>query len=294
MKRSRIFCVALLLLSLILSACTNVRTDPGTVAMYTPGTYTSSGKGYGGMVEVTVTVDTKKITAVKIVGDKETKGVGSRAIDELPAKIVAANGKVDAVAGASLTSAAIFEGLDGALSKAKGKVAVVAPIAFKPGTYSGKAKGYNGDVVLKVTFTENAIADIAVDKSKETEHVGDSAYPILIKDIKAFTSTGVDSVSGATFTSRATLLAVEDAAMQAGCDIAALRKGGKPFVLTPGPKIVDSYDIVIVGAGGAGMAAAAQAAQEGATVLVIEKAVEMGGNTLVSGGAYQAVQPSMV
>jgi NADPH-dependent 2,4-dienoyl-CoA reductase/sulfur reductase-like enzyme len=67
------------------------------------------------------------------------------------------------------------------------------------------------------------------------------------------------------------LAAVEDAAKQAGCDTAALRKGAKPFVLLPGPKVVDSYDVVIVGAGGAGMAAAAQAAQDGASVLVIEK-----------------------
>ena len=294
MKHSRLLAATLVALLLILSACTNAPSDKGAAAIYTPGTYTASGKGYGGMVDVTVTVDTKKITAVKIQGDKETKGIGSRAIDELPAKIVAANGKVDATAGASLTSAAIFEGLNGALSKAKGNIAITAPIAFKPGTYFGKAKGYNGDVVLKVTFTENSIADIAVDKSKETEHVGDSAYPIILKDIKDYTSTGVDIVSGATFTSRASLLAVEDAAKQAGCDVAALRKGAKPFLLTPGPKIVENYDVVIVGAGGAGMAAAAQAAQEGATVLVIEKAVEMGGNTLVSGGAYQAVQPSMV
>lgn len=294
MKTSRTIAALLAVLSLGLSSCVNSPADSGTKGIYTPGSYTSSGKGYGGMVDVTVTVDGKKITAVKVVGDKETKGIGSKAVDELPAKIVAANGKVDGLTGASLTSAAIFEGLDGALKKAKGDVAQMAALAFKPGMYVGKAKGYNGDVSLKVTFTENAIADIAVDKSKETEHVGDSAFPILFKDIKGFTSTGVDTVSGATFTSRATLLAVEDAAKQAGCDIAALRKGAKPFVLTPGPKVVDTYDVVIVGAGGAGMAAAAQAAQDGATVLVIEKAVEMGGNTLVSGGAFQAVQPSMV
>jgi fumarate reductase flavoprotein subunit len=293
MKRLKFAAVLLAAIALLLSSCVNAPTSD-KAGTYVPGTYTASGQGYGGAVDVTVTVDAKKITAVSIKGDKETEGIGAEAIKELPAKIVAANGKVDAVAGASFTSGAVFEALDLALAKAKGQATESAPIAFKPGTYTGIGKGYNGDVVLKVSFTENAIADIKVDKSKETEHVGDSAYPIIIKDIKDFTSTGVDTVSGASFTSRAVLAAVEDAAKQAGCDIAALRKGAKPFVLTPGPKVVDSYDVVIVGAGGAGMAAAAQAAQDGASVLVIEKAVEMGGNTLVSGGSYQAVQPSMV
>lgn len=293
MKRPKLFAVLLAAFALLLSACVNAP-ESDKAGTYVPGTYTASGQGYGGAVDVSVTVDAKKITAVNVKGDKETEGIGSRAIEELPAKIVAANGKVDAVAGASFTSSAIFEALDQALAKAKGKAEESAPIAFKPGTYTGTGKGYNGDVVLKVSFTENAIADIRVDKSKETEHVGDSAYSIIIKDIKDFTSTGVDTVSGATFTSRAVLAAVEDAAKQAGCDTATLRKGAKPFVLLPGPKVVDSYDVVIVGAGGAGMAAAAQAAQDGASVLVIEKAVEMGGNTLVSGGAFQAVQPSMV
>lgn len=292
-KRTRILAAVLAGLSLMAAGCVNAPTA-AKAGVYKPGTYTASAQGYGGAVEVTITVDANKITAVKIVGDDETQGIGSRAVEEMPAKIVAAGGKVDGVSGASFSSEAILEALDGALKQARGEAAPAAAVSFKPGTYTGTAKGYNGPVTLKVTFTDKAVADIAVAASKETQHVGDSAYPILFKEIKDCTSTGVDAVSGATFTSRATLAAVEDAAKQAGCDIAALRKGAKPFTLTAGPKIVDSYDIVIIGAGGAGMAAAAQAAQNGATVLVMEKAVEMGGNTLVSGGSYQAVQPSMV
>ncbi|TXT43648.1 MAG: FMN-binding protein [Spirochaetes bacterium] len=281
-------------LILLLAGCANSQLDSKGPNIYTPGTYTASAIGYGGMVDVAVTVSGKKILEVKAVGKNETPGIGTKALDQLPPKIVKANGKVDGISGATLTSTAIFEAMDAALKKAKGEVPSTVSIAFKPGTYIGKAKGYNGEVSLKVTFTDKSISSISVDKSRETEHVGDSAFPILFKDIQDFTSTGVDSISGATFTSRAILLAVEDAAKQAGCDIAALRRGARPFVLTPGQKIVDTYDVVVIGAGGAGMAAAAQAAQNGATVLVIEKAVEMGGNTLVSGGSYQAVQPSMV
>jgi fumarate reductase flavoprotein subunit len=284
----------LMLLPLMMLACTNTPTSSTTSGIYTPGTYTGSAQGFGGEVKVTVTVDAQKITAVKIVGDNETPALGGRAVAELPQKIVAANGKVDGLSGATITSTAIAEALEAALKQARGEGAKASSISFKPGTYIGTAKGYNGDVSLKVTFSENAITDIEVAKSSETEHVGTSAYPILFKDIKEYTSTSVDSVSGATFTSRAVFGAVEDAAKQAGCDVTALRKGAKPFVLTPGKKITDTYDVVIVGAGGAGMAAAAQAAQDGASVLVIEKEAEMGGNTLVSGGAFQACQPSMV
>lgn len=293
-KRSLNIITLLMLLPLMMVACTNAPKSSTTSGIYIPGTYTASAQGFGGEVEVTVTVDAQKITAVKIVGDKETPSLGGRAVAELPQKIVAANGKVDGISGATITSTAIAEALEAALKQARGEGTKAASIAFKPGSYVGTAKGYNGDVSLKVTFSENAITDIEVVQSKETEHVGTSAYPILFKDIKEYTSTGVDSVSGATFTSRAVLGAVEDAAKQAGCDVAALRKGAKPFVLTPGKKITETYDVVIVGAGGAGMAAAAQAAQDGASVLVIEKEAEMGGNTLVSGGAFQACQPSMV
>ena len=94
-------------------------------------------------------------------------------------------------------------------------------IAFTPGTYEGTAAGYNGDVVLSVTFTEDTIESIEVVSSAETEHVGDVAYDILFPQIIEYTSTGVDSVSGATFTSRAVFNAVNAAAEQAGCDVAA-------------------------------------------------------------------------
>ena len=110
-----------------------------------------------------------------------------------------------------------------------------------------------------------------------------------LPQIIEYTSTGVDSVSGATFTSRAVFGAVNAAAEQAGCDVDALQAGAKPFAYEAQEPIEVTHDVVIVGAGGAGIAAAAQAAQNGDTVLVIETNAEVGGNTLVSGGQYQSV-----
>ena len=92
-------------------------TDASAVA---DGTYTASGKGIGGDVPVTVTVEGGKITAVEVGDNSETQGIGSKAIEQLPDAIVAANGTdgVDAVAGATVTSKAIFSAVNDALANA--------------------------------------------------------------------------------------------------------------------------------------------------------------------------------
>jgi uncharacterized protein with FMN-binding domain len=93
-----------------------------------------------------------------------------------------------------------------------------AAISFTPGTYTGKGVGFSGEVVIDVTFSEDAITDIKLVSSMETDHVGTPAFDIMFEAIKTHTSTGVDAVSGATLTSNAVLRAVEDAAAQAGCE----------------------------------------------------------------------------
>ncbi|HBP24634.1 MAG TPA: FMN-binding protein, partial [Oribacterium sp.] len=105
--------------------------------------------------------------------------------------------------------------------------------------------------------------------------------------------TGVDAVSGATFSSKALKDAVNDAAEQAGVTNKDAFTSNTVETKAQDP-IEDTWDVVVVGGGGAGMAAAAQAAQNGDSVLVIEKNAEVGGNTLVSGGQYQSVMPYLV
>ena len=84
------------------------------------GSYEGSAKGIGGDVPVTVTVSGGKITDVTVGDNSETQGIGSKAIEQLPAKIVAAGGTdgVDAVSGATVTSKAIFEAVNAALGSA--------------------------------------------------------------------------------------------------------------------------------------------------------------------------------
>ncbi|MCH1939227.1 FAD-dependent oxidoreductase [Holdemania massiliensis] len=166
-------------------------------------------------------------------------------------------------------------------------------LQFKAGSYTASAQGYNGEVTIEATFSENAITDIQIQEQKETAHVGDSAYPILIEDIIAANGTGVDGVSGATFTSIALKNAVNAAAEAAeASDLDTFKKNTVTHQAKD--EITGTWDVVIVGAGGAGMMAAAQAAQNGDTVLIIEKNAEMGGNTLVSGGAYQSTFDAVV
>ena len=264
---------------------------------FTAGTYEASANGFGGPVVVKITVDENAITAAEITGESETPAIGGAAMETIAATLVGkSDAEIDGVTGATLTSNAVKEALAAALAQASGEAAPAedAPIAFTAGTYTATAAGYNGDVTVEVTFSESAVTDIKVVASGETEHVGgDVAFSKMIPDMIACNGTGVDGATGATFSARALRTAVNDAAEQAGCtNMAAFQ--ANTVVHEAQAAIEETYDVVIVGAGGAGIAAAAQAAQEGNTVLVIEKNAEIGGNTLVSGGQYQSVMPYLV
>lgn len=145
---------------------------------------------------------------------------------------------------------------------------------------------------LDVTFDETKVTDIQVKSSLETAHVGDVAFEPLFEDILLANGTGVDSISGATFSSAAVKAAVKDAASQAGADVALFEQNS--YKHEAGEPIEGTWDVVVVGAGGAGVAAAAQASQDGNSVLIIETNAEIGGNTLVSGGQYQSVMKYLV
>lgn len=265
-------------------------------ATFTPGEYEATAQGFGGDVTVKVTVDENAVTAVEITGEDETPALGGAAIEEFTTSLVGVSDAeaVEAVSGATVTSTAVKEALAKALAQAKGEAAEnTAELAFTAGTYTGKASGYNGEVELAVTFSDTAVTAVELVSSKETQYVGDVAFEPMFADVVEANGSGVDTVSGATFTSAAIRNAVNDAAEQAGCTNMDAFKSNKVVHEAQAP-IEETYDVVIVGAGGAGIAAAAQAAQDGNTVLVIEKNAQVGGNTLVSGGQYQSVMPYLV
>lgn len=166
-------------------------------------------------------------------------------------------------------------------------------VSFVPGAYEVSTDGYGGPMSLEVSFNANSIADIKVLSEKETSDIGHTALPAIIKRIIKANGTGIDAVTGATTTSNAVISAVQEAAKLAGVSDYAAFESNRAKISRP-KAVKDSWDIVVVGAGGAGLAAAAQAAQDGNTVLVIEKNADLGGNTVISGGAYQSVIPYLV
>ncbi len=114
---------------------TPAQTPSGGEGAYTPGTYSAQAQGFGGAVEVTMTFDAAGITDVKIVGDKETAGIGGKAVEDMPAQILEAqSAEVDGVAGATYTSTAVREAAASCIAQAKGESATAA-VKIGPGTY---------------------------------------------------------------------------------------------------------------------------------------------------------------
>lgn len=153
---------------------------------------------------------------------------------------------------------------------------------YTPGTYTGTAAGKNGDVKVEVTFSANAIDSVKVVEHSETAGISDGAIENIPAAIVENQSLAVDTVSGATVTSDAILQAVADAVAQAGGDVEALKNAAAPAGEKEAKEL--SADVIVVGGGGAGMAAATRLAQLGKSVILVEKSGFLGGAISVSGG----------
>ncbi len=185
---------------------------------------------------------------------------------------------------ALLLSAAMTLGLFGSVQFAAASESLA-------GTYEGTGKGRNGDIVVEVTLDEDGtIQNIEVKEQEETDGVGTPAFDALIPQIVDNNSLAVDTFTGATLTSEGLLEAIENALLAAGADPADYQE---EISAEQGMDTVYKVDVAIVGAGGAGMAAAASASAEGATVLVLEKAASIGGNTKLGEGTYDSVDPEL-
>ncbi|KPU43139.1 urocanate reductase precursor [Oxobacter pfennigii] len=166
-----------------------------------------------------------------------------------------------------------------------------ANAVYKAGTYDASAAGKIGDISLSVTFSESRIERIDIVDHQETPGISDPALERIPKAIIDNQSLAVDAVAGATITSNAILTAVESAVVKAGGNVDALKV--KKAADKKAENIEKTADVIIIGGGGAGISAAASAAENGATVILIEKSASLGGNTLVSGFAWNAVDPEI-
>ena len=258
---------------------------------YTPGTYTAAIAGQNGPVKVEVTTSADKILSVKIIDQKETEGIGSKAVAALPSEIVKAqSADVQGIAGASVSSAAIKKAVQECLNQAQGKKA--APLALKNGTFEGKAYGNNGWLTVEVNIKDNKITDIKTPGQRETKYLGDTAIREIGKDVLQYQTLNVDNIAGATVTSTALKTAIAQAIEKAGGDIAAFQKPVPETIKKVAGITKGSADLIIVGAGGAGLSAAVTAKDLGVkNVLVLEKMPVIGGNTLRCASAFNAADP---
>lgn len=149
--------------------------------------------------------------------------------------------------------------------------------------------GGKGAIEVAVTVDENgAVTAIEVTKNGDTAGISDPAVAQIPDLIVEQQTANVDAVAGATKTSDAIMAAVLDAVTKAGLDTVKWSTKVET-VAEKAEDVTIETEIVVIGGGGAGLAAAVQANQLGSKVLVLEKMGKVGGNTILAGGALNAV-----
>ncbi|MBU5675517.1 flavocytochrome c [Alkaliphilus sp. MSJ-5] len=161
---------------------------------------------------------------------------------------------------------------------------------FNAGTYTALAAGHNGDIKIELIVDDSSIKDVKVLEHIESPGISDPAIERIPKAIVDGQTLAVDVISGATVTSNAIIAAVTEAIKLAGGDVDALTVK-KDIEKNTGETVEHTTDVIVIGGGGAGLAAAVSAHQNGAKVIVVEKMPRLGGNTILSGSAYNAVDP---
>ena len=171
-----------------------------------------------------------------------------------------------------------------------------ASVFAAPTTVEGTGVGKHGDITVAVTFDAGKIQDIKIVKNAENPILAKKVFTDLKDQVVAFSSTDVDLVSGATFSAKGFIDAVNDAAKKAGVTLAKADKKALKKAARELPK-TSNYDVVVIGAGGAGFSAAITARNAGANVVLLEKMPAVGGNSLISGAemnvARNWVQPKL-
>lgn len=155
------------------------------------------------------------------------------------------------------------------------------------GDFTGTAKGFGGDVSVTLTLTDGAITGCTAEGKDETQGVGSEAIAKMPGEIAESGSIAVDGVSGATVTSTAIKEAAAAALTAAGLNPDDYKIEVKADETKAEDSTVDA-DVVIVGAGGAGMTAAITAAAEGKSVVIVESQPMVGGNSVRATGGMNA------
>ncbi|MBR1821667.1 MAG: FAD-dependent oxidoreductase [Clostridia bacterium] len=146
------------------------------------------------------------------------------------------------------------------------------------GTFEGESSGFHGPVKVEVTLEDGAITDVTVTEAAETVGVSDYSLSEMPKRIVEHQTWNVDATTGATFSAYAVKLAVKNAIEASGAE------GLDAEVHETAEDETIDTDVLVIGAGIAGLSAAIEAANAGAQVVVLEKLDRLGGSSVTAGG----------
>lgn len=162
---------------------------------------------------------------------------------------------------------------------------------MKNGKYQVRAQGHGSESMpMAVTIEDDKIKNIEIDSSGETKGVADEVFNRLPKQIIDNQTLNVDAVSGATISSHGVVDGIAQAITEAGGDATEWKKRNKPVAAKATDEEI-TVDVAVVGAGGAGLAAAVRSIQHGEKVAILEKYPQIGGNTSRAGGPMNAAEP---
>ena len=216
------------------NAAENTQTATGSFDL-ADGVYKGSATGFSGPVTVAVTIMDKKITSIDILSSTDDEAFFNRAKGVIDRIISSQSFDVDVVSGATYSSNGIIKAVKNALTGEKDKTvtgkskqesasesdsssvekaAVQDASAYKDGTYYGTGKGFAGTMKVKVDIAGGKIASISIVSTKDGDSYVKSASSLLDTIVEK-QSTNVDTVSGATFSSRGIIAAVRSALSQA-------------------------------------------------------------------------------
>ena len=208
-------------------------------AAYRDGTYYGTGTGFGGTMKVKVEIHGGKITEIQIVENQDGSEYISRASSLINEIISSQSTNVDTVSGATYSSVGIIQAVRDALSQAavsgngtaasnstavngsgdasgqnQNASSATGTVPYKEGIYYGTAEGYSGDVSVAVVIQEQTIKAILITETSDDEAFFNRAMDV-VKNVLKTQSTDVDTVSGATYSSKGILGAIRNALKQA-------------------------------------------------------------------------------
>ena len=202
---------------------------------YKDGTYYGTGTGFGGTLKVQVDISGGKIAAIQILENNDGSEYISKASSIIKAIISSQSTNVDTVSGATYSSVGIIQEVREALSQAavsgsdnsssnsntnqseksdQATDVITGTVPYKEGIYYGTAEGYSGDVRVAVVIQEHTIKAILITDTSDDESFFNRAMDV-VKNVIKKQNTDVDTVSGATYSSKGLINAIKNALKQA-------------------------------------------------------------------------------